>query len=189
MNNIYQFLELEVGKRHPELSDADMVLMTDSNRLEMNEQGELTLFTIITKPRQDEIKDFKRLHAFGLYRTGDLKGGLWLWQFSKTFIQETPFNPTMYSDDRVKRMGRTNMMWRFLLDEHGIIRAMGVHWLHHDFLDMAKAIWTNPDIEWGDYSERLTRLYAHNTTRDLWNRSANKWITKDHLSLDADTAN
>jgi hypothetical protein len=178
MKECYNFTHYEVGERHPRLSAEDLISLKNSNRLELESNGELTLYCCINKPHPIELEAFKNLHAIGLYRTPGFEQGLWIWQFNRKFIQETPFNPTVYRDNRVEMIGKVNMMLRFLLDEDGIIRSISVYGLYYDFLNHAKSIWTNPGIAWGDYSERLANLYSIYTTQELWNRVSHKWISK-----------
>ena len=168
MNNEMTMITCEVGKIHPAIKSGETQL--EGNTLEMNEDGTLSLFCKMPIPHQEEIDAFAKLRAVGLYLEPGLEQGLWLWQFDKNMILETPFNPKDYSDRRVELMGDNNTMMRYLIDDKGVIRAMVPYGLFFDFLKTAKAIWTNPQIEWGGYSDHLKWLYSNYSTKELWNR-------------------
>lgn len=174
MNNEPPIMVYEVGKLLPEIANGISIGM--GAKLGMNEQGGLTLYCQMSDPAPEEIKAFKTLRAIGLYRTPAFEQGLWLWQFDNRLVVEAPFNPTLYSDGRVQRMGEANLMHRYLVDGNGILRSLNIFGLFYDFLETAKAIWTDPRIEWEGYSERITWLYSNFNTNELWTRVSRKWV-------------
>jgi len=173
MNTKIEVMVYEVGKVLPEIANGESIGV--GAKLEMNEQGALSLYCPMPGPSPKEIKGFKTLKAIGLYQTPEFKQGLWLWQFEGGLIVESPFNPSLYSDGRVERMGEANLMHRYLVDERGILRSMNVFGLYADFLATAKAIWTNPQIKWDGYSESMAWLYSNYSTNELWRRVTRKW--------------
>ena len=177
MNKEMTMITCEVGKIHPAIKSGE--ILQDGNKLEMDEGGTLSLYCKMPHPHQEEIDAFAKLRAVGLYLEPGFEQGLWLWQFDKNVILETPFNPTVYSDLRVELMGDNNMMMRYLIDEKGVIRAMIPYGLFFNFLKTAKAIWTNPQIEWSGYSDHLKWLYSNYGTNELWDRVTRKWTSNN----------
>lgn len=173
-----KYLVYEVGKLLPEIANGESI--GPGAKLEMNEFGALTLYCKMANPSPKDIKDFKTMRAIGLYRTPAFIQGLWLWQFDNNFIVETPFNPSLYSDGRIGLMGEANLMHRFLVDGNAILRSLNIFGLSCDFLETAKAIWTDPTLDWGDYSERIAWLYSNFHTDELWNPATRKWVFKNN---------
>ena len=174
MNIKIKEMVYEVGKLLPEIANGESI--GTGAKLEMNKQGGLALYGQMPNPAPEDIQDFKKLRAIGLYRTPAFKQGLCLWQFNNNLFYETPFNPSLYPDNRVKQMGEADMMYRFLVDGAGILRSMNVVGLQFDFLQTMKSIWTDPTLDWGDYSERITWLYSNFNTDELWNRVTSMWV-------------
>ena len=177
MNNEIKGMVYEVGSLLPEIANCEQLGM--GGKLGMDNFGALSLYCMMHDPSPADVVDFKTLRAIGLYQTPEFKQGLCLWQFNNNLVVETSFNPSLYPDDRVKRMGEANLMHRFLVDSGGIVRSMNVFGLYHDFLQKMKSIWTDPTLDWGDYSERIAWLYSNFNTDELWNRVSNKWISKN----------
>lgn len=176
MNNEIKGMVYEVGSLLPEIANGESLGW--GGKLEMDNFGALSLYCMMNNPTPKDVLGFKTLRAVGLYQPPEFKQGLCLWQFDNNLIVETPFNPSLYPDNRVKQMGEANMMHRFLVDGAGILRSMGTFGLYHDFLQTMKSIWTDPTLDWGDYSEQLAWLYSNFNTDELWNRVTRKWVCR-----------
>ena len=173
MNNEFKVMAYEVGSLLPEIANGEH--LDWGGKLAMDNYGALSLYCMMQAPSPEEVTGFKTLRAIGLYQPPEFKQGLCLWQFNNLVV-ETPFNPSLYPNNRVKQMGEANMMHRFLVDSGGILRSMSIFGLYHDFLQKMKSIWTDPTLDWSDYSERLAWLYSNFNTDELWRRATRKWV-------------
>ena len=173
MNNEFKVMAYEVGSLLPEIANGEH--LDWGGKLAMDNYGALSLYCMMQAPSPEEVTGFKTLRAIGLYQPPEFKQGLCLWQFNNLVV-ETPFNPSLYPDNRVKQMGEADMMYRFLVDGAGILRSINVVGLQFDFLQTMKSIWTDPTLDWGDYSERITWLYSNFNTDELWNRVTRMWV-------------
>jgi len=137
-------------------------------------------------PSRKEVEEFRRMKAYGLYAGNGFPHGVLVWRFSDSLSFETPFNPrreeTIRSEGVRKFLcGESNICRRLLLDEKGIVRALGILGMDWELVGLLRGIWGNPQLDWSDYEERYSRLIAGTSSQELWAK-ARKWPVTKHLT-------
>ena len=151
--------------------------------------GGLSLLVKLSHPTKNEVRSFKRMKAYGLYRDETLPHGLVLWHFGGTFIQESLFDPRLEETIRKESVSwfldrQANMCLRYLVDHNGIVRALAMLGMDWDFVNLLISVWTNPALDWGQYQQRYWDLAQRRTPQQLWASASDKFSVRKCIDLE-----
>lgn len=169
---------LSVGERYPGMIPpmGAHLALTDT----------LNVVIRMNQPSAREVKEFRRMKAYGFYADDAFPHGILIWHFSDSLSFETPFNPRREETLRLNEVrafleGNANICQRVLLDEHGTVQAIGVLGMHWELVELLCKTWGDPDLDWSDYETRYEKLIEKASTPKLW-ANARKWTVTTHLS-------
>jgi hypothetical protein len=153
--------QIEVGKRHP-----FGTIPSEGSTLAIG-QG-LIMLMVLPGITKSEREGFDHLLNYGIYKSADFPCGLIIWEFSKDWLFETPFNPL--KDESINEFldDDTNLLTRVLIDENGIVQAIVTGGLQWPFVKELQKIWGNQSLDWHNYESNMYMLIEKFTTKELW---------------------
>jgi len=140
------------------------------------------MLTRMNNITEKEIQAFQNMTGYGLYQSKDLPHGLLIWRFNDDLFCETPFNPRKEEYARPKEVhsflqGDFNACQCVLIDERGIVRALGVMWMDLGFVETLRNLWSDPNLDWSDYDDQYIELTNKKTQAQLWRKAQKCAIT------------
>ena len=179
---------IEIGKPVPRRIRPDGGWPGEGARLSIKADGNLQLMAYYRKPTPAEILCFRRLRAYGIYKSPEYPYGMLLWDMGRRPDFETPFSPEVERKAGPHEMEtfltKTGVVscTRFLVDERWNVRAGGMTGLHPEAVTELKSIWADPAIDWDGYDAALEALWNAKTIKELW-REATKWEIEQHRTF------